>query len=98
MHGNKIGREPVMHSNSRHVFAAAMLGDQFVGSAGHLSNQPLVDTAARRPSTDLEIDLVVVLDELSRVLLEKLMTDGFLHVPGFVQASRLVEHKTVSRP
>jgi hypothetical protein len=56
----------------------------------------LVDTAARRPSTVLEINLVVVLDELSRVLLEKL-NDGVLHVAGFVQARCLVEHKTVSR-
>ncbi len=79
-----------MRSNSLRVFAAAMpaswlswavLGDRFVGVTGHLSSEHLVDTAARQPSTALEIDLVVVLDELSRVLLEKL-TDDVLHVAG----------------
>ena len=81
---------PVMRSNSLRVFAAAMpaswlswavLGDRFVGVTGHLPSEHLVDTAARQPSTALEIDLVVVLDELSRVLLEKL-TDDVLHVAG----------------
>ena len=52
-----------------------MLGDQFVDVTEHLPSEHLVDTAARRPSTALAIDLVVVLDELSRVLLEKLTDD-----------------------
>jgi hypothetical protein len=35
---------------------------------------------------------VVVLDELTRALIEKL-TEGMLHFAGFVQARRLIEHK-----
>ena len=49
-----------------------------------------------RPSTALENDLVVVLHELARPLIEK-KPDGVLHVAGFVQARRILEHETVSR-
>ena len=73
-----------------------MLGDQFVGCDGTPAKRALgrqggpaaVNGPRNRPGG--------VLDELSLVLLEKLI-DGFLHVAEFVQARRLVEHKTVSR-
>jgi len=73
----------------------AVLGDQFVDVTELLPSEHLVDKAARRLSTALAIDLVVFWMNFrascSRVDRRR------LHVARFVQARRLVEHKTVSR-